>query len=184
MNKSVKLTSYDNLWYKPGRSLFIRALWLIISALFIQCSWNPSSKLRVILLRLFGAKVGKRVVLKPCLHIKYPWLLSIGDYSWIGEGVWIDNLTNVIIEHDVCISQGAYLLTGNHDYTSMNFNLLVKPIKIESGVWIGAKSIVCPGVICHSHSVLTIASIATKDLPPYTICSGNPASGIKKRQIL
>lgn len=98
---------------------------------FINCSWNPSSSLRIRLLRLFGARMGKGVVIKPSVNIKYPWNLSIGDYSWIGENVWIDNLTHVAIGSNVCISQGAMLLCGNHDYKRPTFDLMVKPIVIE-----------------------------------------------------
>lgn len=183
MPKSVDLSKYENSWYNPGRNIFVRVFWMLISTLFVQCNWNPLSSVRIFLLRLFGAKIGRGVVVKPRVHIKYPWHLSVGDYVWIGEQVWIDNLTHVSIGNHACISQGAYLLTGNHSYNHQTFGLMVKPIIIEEGVWIGAKSIVAPGVKCHSHSVLTVASVATKNLPPYSICSGNPATVIKERVI-
>jgi putative colanic acid biosynthesis acetyltransferase WcaF len=181
--ESVDLSKYDNSWYKPGRNVFVRACWILFNALFVQCNWNPSSHLRVFLLRLFGAKIGRGVVIKPGVNIKYPWHLSLGNHVWIGENVWIDNHTLVSIGNHTCISQGAYLLTGNHHYGQTSFDLIVKSITIEDGVWIGAKSTVCPGITCHSHSVLTLTSVATRDLPPYTICSGNPASVVKERVI-
>ncbi len=177
----TQLSTYNNDWYQPGRSSFVRLLWLITSVLFVQCSWNPLSSVRVQLLRLFGAKIGKGVVIKPGVQIKYPWYLSVGDYSWIGEHVWIDNLTQVTIGTDVCLSQGVYLLTGNHDYTKSTFDLMVKPIVLEEGVWVGAKAIVCPGVICRSHAVLTAGSVVRKELQAYSINSGNPAVFIKER---
>ena len=154
-----------------------------MSALFVQCHWNPFSGIRIFLLRLFGAKIGKGVVVKPGVNIKYPWNLSIGNYTWIGENVWIDNLTHISIGNDVCISQGAYLLTGNHDFSKKTFDLMVKPITIEDGVWIGAKVIVCPGVTAESHAVLTAGSVATKNLAAYTIYSGHPAAAVKERSI-
>ena len=135
------------------------------------------------MLRLFGAKIGKGLVIKPKVNIKYPWFLEIGDHVWIGEEVWIDNLTLVKIESNVCISQGAMLLTGNHNYKKSSFDLITGQITLEDGVWIGAKSVVCPAVTCHSHSVLAVGSIATKDLEPYTIYQGNPAQPIRKRII-
>jgi putative colanic acid biosynthesis acetyltransferase WcaF len=181
--ESVDLSKYDNSWYHPGKNLFVRICWILTNALFIHCHWNPSSSLRVFLLRLFGAKIGRGVMIKPGINIKYPWHLSVGDYVWIGENVWIDNLVRVSIGNHVCISQGAFILTGNHDYHKRTFDLIVKSIIIEEGVWVGAKSIICPGVICRTHSVLTVGSIATKELPPYSICSGNPASIVKQRDI-
>lgn len=137
--------------------------------------WNPISKSRTFSLKLFGAKVGKSVVIKPGVNVKYPWHLSIGDYSWIGEDVWIDNLADVKIGSNCCISQGAMILCGNHDYKSETFDLIVKPITLEDGSWVGAKSVVCPGVTLHESAILSVGSVATKDLDPNTIYQGNPA---------
>jgi len=117
------------------------------------------------------------------VNIKYPWKLKIGDHCWIGEKVWIDNLDEVTIGNHVCISQGAFLICGNHNYKSSTFDLQVKPITLESGSWIGAKSIVGPGVTVANHAVLSLGSIATKDLEAYGIYRGNPAVKIKTRTI-
>ena len=135
------------------------------------------------MLRIFGAEIGEGVVIKPSVNIKYPWKLEVGSHSWIGENVWLDNLAKIKIGHHVCISQGAFLLTGNHNYTKGTFDLMVSEIVLEDGVWIGARSIVCPGVTCHSHSVLTVAGVALKNLEPYSVYSGNPAIIIKVRTI-
>jgi putative colanic acid biosynthesis acetyltransferase WcaF len=143
----------------------------------------PISAVKVVLLRLFGAKIGKGVVIKPNVNIKYPWLLEIGSYVWIGEQVWIDNLANVIIGDHVCISQGALLLCGNHNYKKPSFDLLVGKITIEEGAWIGAKAVVCPNVTVHSHAILSVVSVATKNLEPYAIYQGNPAIKIRDRKI-
>ena len=138
------------------------------------------SGMKVWLLRAFGTKVGQGVVIKPDLNIKYPWFLEIGDDCWIGEGVWIDNLANVKLGDNVVLSQGAYLLTGSHDYKKATFDLILDNILLEDGVWIGAKATVCPGVTCHSHSVLAVGSLATKDLEAYGVYQGNPS--VLKRQ--
>jgi cellulose synthase/poly-beta-1,6-N-acetylglucosamine synthase-like glycosyltransferase len=95
--------------------------------------------------------------------------------------VWIDNLAQVTIDNNVCISQGAMLLTGNHDFSKVTFNLITRSIHLEDGVWIGAKAMVCPGVTCKSHSILSVMSVATKDLVSYTLFQGNPAQPIKHR---
>ena len=113
---------------------------------FFKTSWNTLSNLKVFLLRVFGATVGKKVVLKPNINIKYPWNLVIGNHCWIGEGVWIDNLDQVTLEDHVCISQGAFLECGNHNYKSSSFDLMTAPIYVKQGSWIGAKGIIGPGV--------------------------------------
>ena len=178
------LSSYNNSWYKPGASFFKRTVWFYINAIIFKTSLLPSNGIKAFLLRLFGAKIGKMVELKPCINIKYPWFLEIGDHSWVGEDVWIDNLTFIKIGSNVCISQGAMLLTGNHNYSKTAFDLMVKPIALEDGAWIGAKAVVCPGVIVQSHAVLVVGSIATKNLDPYGVYQGNPAVKIKDRSIV
>ncbi len=179
------LSRYNNDWYPPtiGASAWKRLLWYYTSLVFFESAWLPVNSLKIGLLRAFGAQIGKGVVIKPRVQIKYPWLLSIGDYSWIGEGAWIDNLCRVQIGAHACLSQGAYLLTGNHNYKKASFDLMVAPITLEDGVWIGAKAVVCPGITCYSHSVLSVGSIATSNLEAYTIYQGNPAGPVKKRTI-
>jgi putative colanic acid biosynthesis acetyltransferase WcaF len=178
----TQLSDYNIDWYKPG-SRIKKLTWYFINVLFFINPLIPLSGLKCFLLRLFGAKVGKGVIIKPAVNIKYPWMLEIGDYTWIGEDVWIDNLAQVTIGSNVCISQGAMLLTGNHNYKKTTFDLDVGDILLEDGVWIGAFSIVCPGVKCQSHAVLSVNSVATKKLEPYTIYQGNPARKVRKRVI-
>lgn len=173
------IASYDNSWYKPGPVLK-RALWYLTSVIFFRTAF-PVSIIKTGLLRAFGAKVGKGVVIKPHVVIKYPWFLSVGDNTWIGEKVWIDNLARVDIGSNVCLSQDAYLLTGNHNYQKPSFDLILGTITLEDGVWIGAKAVVCPGVKCCSHSILSVASVATTNLEAYTVYAGNPASKRRER---
>lgn len=183
MNK-VDFSVYDNSWYNPGGSTLKRVLWYFANILFLMNPLNPISSVKVRLLRCFGAKIGKGVVIKPSVNIKYPWNLSIGDYTWIGENVWIDNLVQVTIGSDVCVSQGAMLLCGNHNYKKSTFDLMVGKIVLEDGCWVGAQSVVCPGVTLHSHAVLGVASVANKNLDAYTIYQGNPAHMVRKRIIV
>jgi putative colanic acid biosynthesis acetyltransferase WcaF len=185
MNRQVSNASYNNDWFKKEiqASKLKQITWYITNALFFVCPLNPSSGLKKILLRLFGAKIGKAVVCKPGINIKYPWKLEIGDHSWIGEKVWIDNLAHVTIGKNVCLSQGAMLLTGNHDYTSETFDLQVKEIILEDGVWIGAQAVVCPGITCFTHAVLSVKSVAVKNLEAFKIYQGNPAVFVKDRII-
>jgi putative colanic acid biosynthesis acetyltransferase WcaF len=175
------LSRFDNSWYKPGGNALKRFLWYFTNAIVFKSSLFPVSGLKVILLRLFGARVGKGVNIKPCVNIKYPWRLSIGDYTWIGEEVWIDNQVEISIGSHSCISQGALLLCGNHNYKTETFDLIVKPIVIEEGGWIGAKTVVCPGVTCKSHAILTAGSVATQTLEAYSVYQGNPAVKVRER---
>lgn len=181
--QKTDLSRFDNSWYKPGNPVK-RGLWFCFNAAFLINPFNPFSGLRKMVLRMFGAKIGKGVVIKPSVNIKYPWNLTIGNQVWIGENVWIDNLGKISIGDNCCLSQGAFLLCGNHNYKKSTFDLVVKDITLEEGVWIGAKSVVCPGVVCHSHSVLSVGSVAASDLEAYGIYQGNPAQKIRSREIL
>ena len=176
------LSTYSNSDYKPGPG-WKKFLWYLINICFFRTGICPFSGFKVSLLRMFGARLGKGVVIKPYVNIKYPWLLSVGNFSWIGEKVWIDNLDKVEIGSHCCISQGAMLLCGNHDYKKTTFDLVTQPITLEDGCWIAARSIVCPGVKCSEHSVLTVGSVATTDLGAYGIYAGNPAVKIRERII-
>ena len=179
----VDLSSYDNSWYDTGAGALKRTLWYFVNALFFINPLVPLNSVKIMLLRLFGARIGKGVVIKPGVNVKYPWLLEIGNYVWVGENVWIDNLTQVRIGHHAVLSQGAMLLTGSHDYKTTTFDLQIGEITVEEGVWIGAKAIVCPHVVCGTHSVLSAASVATGNLEPYTIYQGNPAQAKRQRVI-
>lgn len=182
MQATTDLSQFNNDWYKPGAGPFKKVLWYVINSVFIN-SVFPISKVKVMWLRIFGASIGKGVVIKPHVNIKYPWRLTIHNYVWIGEYVWIDNLADVEIKSNVCVSQGAMLLCGNHNYKTPHFDLVVGPIILEEGSWIGAKSIVCPSVVVGNHTVLTVGSVATRSLDAYSVYQGNPAVKIKAREI-
>lgn len=176
------LSLFNNNWYQPASKIKI-LIWYVFNRIFINTYFPFPIVLKKSLLKIFGCKVGRNFFLKPKVNIKYPWFLEIHNNVWIGENVWIDNLANVIINSNVCISQGAMLLCGNHNFKKSTFDLMLGEITLEEGVWIGAQSVVCPGVTCKSHSVLAVGSIATKDLEPYSIYQGNPAQKIKERVI-
>ena len=156
-------------------------LWILTNIIFFKSAIPYPSSFKAFILRLFGAKLGIGIIFKPCINIKFPWKLSIGDYCWIGENVWIDNLDHVMIEDNVCISQGALLLTGNHNYKKQSFDLETGTITLKTGVWIGAKAIVCPYVICNKNAVLSVGAVATKNLLENTVYAGNPATAVRPR---
>lgn len=175
------LSKYDNSWYNPGAGKLKRLLWYFTNLMVLKNPYNPSSVIKKIVLKIFGAKVGEGVVIKPGVNIKYPWRLTIGNYSWIGENVWIDNLADVTVGDNCCVSQGAMLLCGNHNYKKSTFDLIIGQIILESGSWVGAQSVVCPGVTFHEGAILTVGSVATKDLDSNTIYQGIPAHPIRMR---
>ena len=180
--KCVDLSKFSSKSYKAG-GLMKRCGWYLISILFFKTNLPYPYGLKRFLLRLFGANVGKRVFIKPNVNIKYPWFLEVGDNVWIGEGVWLDNLAEIKIKNNVCISQGAYILTGNHNYKKETFDLILKPVLIENGVWVGSKVVVCPGVTLNAHAVITAGGVISKDAEAYTIYKGNPAQAIRERKI-
>ncbi|MEY2648539.1 MAG: colanic acid biosynthesis acetyltransferase WcaF [Bacteroidota bacterium] len=183
----VDLTHYDahNKAYATsiGASKIKQWLWFFCSPLLIRNPLIPFSGFRKWVLALFGASIGIEARIRPGVKIKFPWKLRMGDHVWLGEDCWIDNITDVIIGSHVCISQGAMLCTGNHNYHSSGFELISKSIILEDGVWIGAKAIVTSGVRAYSHSMLAAGSVATRDMLAYGIYQGNPANHIKSRTI-
>ena len=178
----VRLRSFSNSWYQPGRSLLYQLAWFFVGLPLLRSALLPSSSLRVRLLRLFGATVGNGVVIKPGVRVKYPWRLIVGDDCWLGEDCWIDNLADVRLGSNVCVSQGAYFCTGNHDWTDPSFGLVVKSIVLQDGSWAGAKAVLAPGVTL-GECAIAAGSVVTKDIPPFEIHAGNPAVFVKQRRV-
>lgn len=177
------MSLFDNSWYSPGRAVWVRVLWVVANGCFLL-TWFPwPSVLKRVLLRCFGARLGKGVVLKPRINIKYPWHLTIGDAAWIGEAVWIDSLAEVRIGDNACISQGVVIETGNHDWSKPRFDLVVKPVIIEEGAWAAVGSLLLPGSRLASHAVLGAGSVLSGDTQPYCVYSGVPAVKVKERVV-
>jgi putative colanic acid biosynthesis acetyltransferase WcaF len=177
----VDLRKFDLGDYENGRGLWFRALWYFIGQPLLSSALLPISSPKRWLLRRFGADIGQGVSIRPGTRIKNPWLLTIGDHSMIGEDAWIDNLVPVNIGSHVCISQGAYLCTGNHDWSSPSFRYRLGPIRIGDGAWIGARAIVGPGVSVGTCAVLGLGSVATRPIPAFEVHAGNPAIFQKAR---
>ena len=178
----MQLNHFSSKNFDRGRALPIEILWLFAQWLLIS-SWLPGSWHRVLVLRLFGAQIGNNAVIKPGLRVKFPWRLSIGDYTWIGESCWLDNLDTVTIGNHCCLSQGVYICTGNHDWTSQKFDLMYAPVVLEDHAWLGAGSMLGPGIRVCEGAILTMGSVAVKDLFSWEVYSGNPAQFVRKRVI-
>lgn len=177
----VDLSRFDNSAFPRGAGFIKETLWYFTNALFFINPLFPFRAPKPGLLRLFGAKVGKGVVVHPGVNIKFPWKLTIGDHSWIGQRVWLDNLEQLTIGSHVVISQGAMIILGSHDYRKVDYPLITAPVVLEDGCWVGTGAIVLGGVTVKSHALLSAGSVANKDLEPYTIYRGNPAVPVRER---
>lgn len=178
----ISLAHFPRDTFNRGRSLFIQSLWRL-AAFLLASPLTSFLGARRLLLRLFGAKISKGVLLKGRLRVRYPWRLTIGRDSWIGEDCWIDNWESVIIGNDVCISQSAYICTGNHDWADPYFAIKPQPISIGDGAWIGARAVIGPGVELGVGAIAGIGSVVTSSVPAWEVHGGNPARFVKRRQI-
>jgi putative colanic acid biosynthesis acetyltransferase WcaF len=179
--KVVDLSIYRPVGFDRGASRLKEAIWLLVQLLLFRLCPFGLYAIKRFVLRLFGARIGRGVVIKPQTKITFPWKLSIGDHVWLGEECWLLNLERLTIGNNVCVSQRAFLCAGSHDYRRSTFDLIVKPIVLEDGVWIGANAWVGPGVTVGRSAVLSASSVALQDLEPDGIYRGNPAQFIKKR---
>src|SRR5260370_10096933 len=176
----MNLVIYDNSDFDRGAPRWKEAAWALVRFLFFQNALPWPSSLRCALLRTFGAKIGRDVVIRANVNISFPWRLAIGDHVWIGEDVGILTLAQVTIESNVCISQRAYLCTGSHDFRREDFKLRVAPITVREGVWIAAASFIAPGVEVGSGAIVSAASVVFKNVPPNAWVRGNPATAVSE----
>jgi putative colanic acid biosynthesis acetyltransferase WcaF len=182
-SRTVDLSAYSPGDFDRGAGALKEGLWLLVSLFLFRLCPLKLSALKCAMLRLFGARVGVGVVIKPGAKITFPWKLTLSNHVWLGEECWLLNLAPIQIESNVCISQRAFLCSGNHNYKSPTFDLITASIQVEQGAWIGAGAFVGPGVSVGNHAVLTAGSVATKNLEPFGIYQGNPAVLIKQRVI-
>lgn len=182
-SRMVDLSRYTSRHFDRGAGRFKEALWLLVSLVLFRLCPCSLSGLKCRVLRAFGGRIGNGVTIKPRVSITFPWKLEIGDNVWLGEECWLLNLDRVIIGNHVCISQRAVLCTGSHDYTRTTFDLIIRPINVADGAWLGAGSWVGPGVVIESHAVLAMGSVTSQNLKAYGIYRGNPAV-LKKQRII
>lgn len=176
----MELKGYTVGDFDRGAPRWKEGLWVSVKFLFFQTAWPWPSALRCALLRLFGARVGDRVVVRGNVNVTYPWRLTLGDDVWLGEEVIILSLAPVVIESSVCVSQRAFLCTGSHDFRTPSFDLVTKGITVRAGSWIAAQAFIGPGVEIGAGSMVCAGSVASENVPPRTIVRGNPAHVIKQ----
>jgi putative colanic acid biosynthesis acetyltransferase WcaF len=171
----MELKGYTTGGFDRGASKAKDALWFLVRFVFFANALPWPSPLRVGLLRLFGAKIGQRVVVRSNVNITFPWRLTVGDDVWIGDEVFILSLAPVAIESSVCISQRAFLCAGSHRFHSPGFDLVTKPITIYRGSWIAAQAFIAPGVEIGPDSMVGAGAVVLNSVPPGTTVLGNPA---------
>ena len=164
-----------------GKNAFVVQLWWIVQGTFFRMSPQFLYGFRRFLLRLFGATIGKKVITRPTVKITYPWKVSIGDFSWIGDDVGLYSLGEIEIGNHVVISQKSYLCTGSHDFEKMEFPIYHKKIQIEDECWLATDVYVAPGVTIGKGTIVGARSSVFKNLPSNAICMGAPAKIIRER---
>lgn len=186
--RDIDFSKFGNTWWSPGRGMLTISLWRLwgmplLKRLPCETYFEPwFNGIKIRLLRLFGAKIGKGLVIRSC-EIYYPWNLEIGNNVWIGYEANLYNLVPIRLGNNTCVSQRAFLCTGSHDVTEPAFGLIVGEIELKDGAWVAAGCFVGPGVTLHEGAVAAAGSVVVKDLPAMTICGGNPCKPIKPRVI-
>jgi putative colanic acid biosynthesis acetyltransferase WcaF len=165
--------------FRRVRPLWFEYLWMVLERIFVNNSLQPSTQVRVRLLRLFGAKIGRETLIRN-IHVKFPWNLEIGDRCWLGEGVCLHNQDKLVIGADSVISQQSFITTGSHDL-KRTMDLITRPVSIGKGVWVTSRCIVLAGVEIGDNAVLTSGSVANRSLAGGGIYGGNPAIFLRPR---
>lgn len=179
----VVLKKYNQSHFSRGRSGIFILLWWFTQGTIFRFSLHNMYGFRRFILRCFGAKIGKGVKIRPSAKFTYPWKVTIGDYTWVGDNVEFYSLDKIIVGSNSVISQKTYLCTGSHDIEDSKFGLITKPIVIEDYVWIGADCFIGPGVNIKEGSVVGARSNVFKDVDSWGVYYGNPLRFIKKREI-
>lgn len=163
MTGRFDLSGFTGAGYDRGGSKVKQVGWLLTSGLILSHWWCPPT-LRARVLRVFGATIGNNVLIRHRVRIHWPWKLSVGDNTWIGEGAWILNLEPVQIGTNTCISQDVFLCTGSHDHNSPTFEFDNAAITIGDGVWVAARATVLRGVSIGDNATIGATALVVKDV--------------------
>ncbi|MBZ5749054.1 putative colanic acid biosynthesis acetyltransferase [Metabacillus rhizolycopersici] len=181
MKNIIKLNKYNQEWYSKGKSNFIVLLWWLVQGTLFRFSLHNMYRWRNFLLRIFGAEIGKGVQVRSSAKFTYPWKVSIGNYSWVGDDVYFYSLDRIKVGNNCVVSQKAYLCTGSHNIKDIHFGLITSPIVIKDGAWVASDVFVYPGATIHEMGVVAARSTVIRDVPTNEVHAGSPAKFIKKR---
>ncbi|MBD2504434.1 hormogonium polysaccharide biosynthesis acetyltransferase HpsU [Anabaena azotica] len=170
----VDLRQYDQSWFNRGRSAWYILLWWLVQAIAFPLTPHPFSNIRCWILRLFGARIGKGVVVRPTARFTFPWKVTIGDYSWIGDDVVLYSLDEIHIGQHCVVSQKSYLCTGSHDIQDPAFGLKIAGITIGNGAWVATDCFIAPGVQIGANAVIGARSSVFTNMPAGQVCWGSP----------
>ncbi len=179
-----KYQDLESFYLPPGfrgRSAFIVQLWWLVQATLFACSPQFMYGWRRFLLRMFGAGIGKKVLVRPSAKITYPWKVTIGDYSWVGDDVVLYSLGEIEIGAHAVVSQRSYLCAASHDFQKTSFDIFDKKINVGEQAWLATDVFVAPGVCIGNGCVVGARSSVLHDLPPEMICYGSPARPVRPR---
>ncbi len=168
------LSKYDQSWFDRGRPTWYILLWWFVQAVTFPLTLHPFNGLRCAILRLFGARIGKKVLIRPTARFTYPWKVTIGDYSWVGDDVVFYSLDHINIGSNCVISQKSYLCTGSHNMKDPAFGLKTAAITIHDGAWVAADCFVAPGVNIGTNAVIGARSSVFANMPAGQVCVGSP----------
>lgn len=177
----VNLSQYSQPDYSRGRSKAVVMLWWLVQGSLFKFSLHNMYGFRRRLLRIFGARIGPGVKIRASAHFTYPWKVSIGENSWVGDRAQLYSLDEIVIESNSVVSQDAYLCTGTHDIEDPGFSLITSPITVKEGAWVAAGVFVYPGVTIHRNAVAAARSTVLKSIPPNEVHAGMPAKFVKER---
>jgi putative colanic acid biosynthesis acetyltransferase WcaF len=166
-----------------GRPAWFVQLWWFLDALFVRSTPQAFYCWRRAILRLFGAEVGRNVLIRPGVRVTFPWKVVIGDHCWIGDNVELYSVAKIVIGEHSVVSQGSYLCAGTHDHRDISFPFVASPIIVEPECWIAARAFVGPGVRVGRGSIVGACSVLLSDVSPATIVAGVPARPVGARKM-
>jgi putative colanic acid biosynthesis acetyltransferase WcaF len=170
--------------YDKGRGVLAQALWVGLQGTIFTRVWCPN-RLRIALLRAFGAQIGDGVLIRHRVRIQWPWNLTVGDNSWVGSDVELYNLDHITIGNDVWTGHHVYITDQNHGYENVALPISQqsqpeRAVVIGDETWLGYGSVVLPGVTIGKHVVIGANSVVTRDIPDYSVAVGSPARVVRK----
>ena len=179
----IRLDLFDNKGFDRGRSRFVEALWILIKCAFFVTPLPWPNGLKRVLLRMFGAKVGRGVIIRPGVSIHFPWRLTVGDHCWIGDSTVLLNILPITFEDHVALAHEVYIAAGGHDIRSATMAPQHAPVLVKTGTWIASRAFIGPGVTVHERVVVGAGAVVIKDVGPDVVVAGNPARVIRPRVI-